>query len=151
LAKYTDFRIQSDTAFRLACLSGNSDVVDFCIRKGSDINVCHGQALRYACLYEHLDVVSKLLKAGADPNADHHKALITASRQGQMEVLKLLLQHGADPNPGILPAIKKNHPEVVQILIEFGAVLSQEDCKKALEKIPIKKRKALTDILPRIS
>lgn len=81
----------------------------------------------------HHDIVKCLLKHGADPNRpDNHNrsALEIAVNQEDLITTRLLLEAGARPNirPGCFPpqlplltAVKRENPELVQLLLEFGA------------------------------
>jgi ankyrin repeat protein len=92
--------------------------------------------------------VARLLAAGADPNAlvtfrnasgevAQTTALIAAVVNGRLEAGRLLLDGGADPsraaggitplNTPIMAAVRKDHPEVLRLLLARGAAVDAVD------------------------
>ena len=77
-------------------------------------------------------MVERLLAAGANPNAklfNGETVLMTCSRTGDVKAVKALLVKGADvkmkepehDQTALMWAVAQRHPDVVQMLLEFGA------------------------------
>lgn len=92
-----------NTPLQTAAASGNTEIVDFLIRKGAAVNFhggYFGTALQAAAYHGHREVVLVLLDNGADPNSFAGfwtTAFLAASCAGHEETAKTLLEHGADP------------------------------------------------------
>lgn len=117
-----------------AAAYGHTDVVEFLIGRGADVNEqggLGGTALMAAAYGGHTETVRALLRAGAIVNAaqaDGWTALANAAGQGHIEVVKLLLARGAnvnvrlpDGNTPLSLARAKNHLAIVDLLIRAGA------------------------------
>jgi cytohesin len=94
-------------------------------------------SINYAAFYGHLEVIDLLLKNGVYPNiSGNMKApIIAAMCYGYIKVVKYLLEYGIDPNShfSLIAAINywqsldKNKPEIVQLLLEYGADSNMRD------------------------
>jgi ankyrin repeat protein len=95
------------------------------------------------------EAVTMLIKKGADVNAQSrygYKALSLACAYGNIETVKILLDHGASPFGnypiynekgdiveerrvcfGILSASRKGTPELIQLLVDYGADIQEND------------------------
>lgn len=85
----------------LAARGGHVDTVNLLIEQGAEINAQifdFGTALHLACEYGHSDVVRRLLKAGANINVK--------MQEGRNHVTPLML------------AVERQHPQVVEVLLE---------------------------------
>ena len=89
-------------------------------------------ALYLACLNGNSAMIEKLLKAGADANStttEGETALMTVARSGNVEAAKVLLAHGAaletrenwHQQTALMWATAENHPDMVRELIAHGA------------------------------
>jgi ankyrin repeat protein len=88
--------------------------------------------LSLACSNGNVEMIRLLLDAGVDPGAADptgETGLMTASRVGPLDAVRLLLDRGAaldakDPEfqqTALMFAVRANHPEVVQFLVERHA------------------------------
>ena len=77
-------------------------------------------------------MVKALLAAGANPNAavaSGETVLMSCARTGNADAVSALLSHGADPDAkeslenqtALMWAIAERHPQVVRLLLEYGA------------------------------
>uniref|UniRef100_A0A452GMR0 K Homology domain-containing protein n=1 Tax=Gopherus agassizii TaxID=38772 RepID=A0A452GMR0_9SAUR len=90
-----------ETALTLACCGGFSEVADFLIKAGADIELGCSTPLMEAAQEGHLELVKYLLAAGANVNRatanNDHTVVSLACAGGHLAVVELLLAHGADP------------------------------------------------------
>lgn len=82
---------------------GNTEVVDWLLDKGADVNLADDDGytpLMLAAQYDHVAVVKRLLKKGANPkartNTGHTALTLVWGTDGK--VVPLLIKAGADPN-----------------------------------------------------
>uniref|UniRef100_A0A8C8AD25 K Homology domain-containing protein n=1 Tax=Otus sunia TaxID=257818 RepID=A0A8C8AD25_9STRI len=88
-----------ETALTLACCGGFSEVADFLIKAGADIELGCSTPLMEAAQEGHLELVKYLLAAGANVHATTatgDTALTYACENGHTDVADVLLQAGAD-------------------------------------------------------
>ncbi|XP_012583287.1 PREDICTED: ankyrin repeat and KH domain-containing protein 1 isoform X6 [Condylura cristata] len=88
-----------ETALTLACCGGFSEVADFLIKAGADIELGCSTPLMEASQEGHLELVKYLLTAGANVHATTatgDTALTYACENGHTDVADVLLQAGAD-------------------------------------------------------
>ena len=92
------------TALLLAIMSGHTQIVQYLLDKGADINALSKDghsSLMIACQYKHQDIVHLLLNYRADANTQNSKTTNTALHFACCKQLatavELLLAHGADP------------------------------------------------------
>ncbi len=123
------------TALHWAAYWGDQETLDLLIRAGANVNAVNDLAvtpLYLACANRHATVVIKLLEAGADANAidsSGESVLMACARTGSAEAVQALLAHNANVNvkeprrgqTALMWAVARQHPEVVQALIERGA------------------------------
>lgn len=90
------------TALRLACISGNNDIIASLLRHGADLQECDrnfGTCLAAAISEGHNKAAYYLISQGIDINA-HDQIGITplmwAAEKGNTEVVNVLLEKGAD-------------------------------------------------------
>ena len=94
--------------------------------------------LMMAVKHKNADIVQMLLAAGGDPNCVKYNILdcpiMQASRDGNKEIIKMLSEAGAaldirdkSGQTPLMVAIKHNHVDAVQVLLEKGADFK---CKK---------------------
>lgn len=87
-----------------AAYFGNTDVVEFLISNGANVNSSshnelHITPLHSACSYGFNSIASMLLEAGANPNAAQNSGvtpLHSAAHHGNASLIKMLLVCGAD-------------------------------------------------------
>jgi ankyrin repeat protein len=123
------------TALHWAARLDNVAVADLLLRAGARVNAANddgASALYLACINRSATMVDRLLTAGADANSklvNGETALMTCTRTGEVKAVKALLVHGADVNAkesshnqmALMWAVAQRHPEVVGMLLEFGA------------------------------
>ncbi|KAL7803967.1 ankyrin repeat-containing domain protein [Trichoderma afarasin] len=118
-------------------------IIQLLINEGAQVNQVggeHGTALQAACYNDALnvEVVRYLLEHGADVNAEggeYGTALVAAcATRKEVDLVQLLLEHGADANAeggeygtALASACKRGAPELVRLLIEYGANIHQRD------------------------
>uniref|UniRef100_A0A673U4H7 K Homology domain-containing protein n=1 Tax=Suricata suricatta TaxID=37032 RepID=A0A673U4H7_SURSU len=88
-----------ETALTLACCGGFSEVADFLIKAGADVELGCSTPLMEASQEGHLELVKYLLAAGANVHATTatgDTALTYACENGHTDVADVLLQAGAD-------------------------------------------------------
>ncbi|XP_052011196.1 ankyrin repeat and KH domain-containing protein 1 isoform X8 [Apodemus sylvaticus] len=120
-----------ETALTLACCGGFSEVADFLIKAGADIELGCSTPLMEASQEGHLELVKYLLTAGANVHATTatgDTALTYACENGHTDVADVLLQAGAhlehESEGGRTPLMKgarAGHLCTVQFLISKGA------------------------------
>ncbi|XP_026639115.1 ankyrin repeat and KH domain-containing protein 1 isoform X8 [Microtus ochrogaster] len=120
-----------ETALTLACCGGFSEVADFLIKAGADIELGCSTPLMEASQEGHLELVKYLLAAGANVHATTatgDTALTYACENGHTDVADVLLQAGAhlehESEGGRTPLMKAaraGHLCTVQFLISKGA------------------------------
>lgn len=88
-----------ETALTLACCGGFSEVADFLIKAGADIELGASTPLMEAAQEGHLDLVRYLVESTADVHTQTQTgdtALTYACENGHTDVADVLLQFGAD-------------------------------------------------------
>ncbi|MDA3895108.1 MAG: ankyrin repeat domain-containing protein [Desulfobacteraceae bacterium] len=89
------------TALMLASLKGYTQIVQFLVQKGADVNIkTSAFALQSAAMFGHLDIVKYLVENGADINQEVNgeNALTRAINFDRHEVTKFLRDSGAIDN-----------------------------------------------------
>jgi len=123
---------------------GDSDLADFLLQHGANINGAHPRChppLAIACYYGKRNIIDKLLKYGALvnlPGLQADSALTLATRGGHPDiVLELLKRDAIIETPDktgksiLLTAAKKSNKALVITLLEFGAEISESTIKAA--------------------
>ncbi|RYC86977.1 hypothetical protein BFJ63_vAg10110 [Fusarium oxysporum f. sp. narcissi] len=122
----------------IAVQEGNEILVTRLIKAGANVNQYFSQygrsvtPLYVASMNGHLRIMQQLLDAGAavDGKAGYlGTPFLAAVSEGQVEAMKMLLDAGADVQarsavskyPALVIALDKEHPEVVDHLINAGA------------------------------
>ena len=131
--------LEYSTAVQIAASKGYTDIVQFFIEKGVDVNIqggYYGNALQAASFNGEADVVKLLLDMGADINAQggrYGNAMQAASFNGQTQIVGLLLDKGADINAqsghygnAIQAASFNGQTETVKLLLAMGANINVE-------------------------
>ncbi|XP_017781821.1 PREDICTED: ankyrin repeat domain-containing protein 17-like isoform X2 [Nicrophorus vespilloides] len=120
-----------ETALTLACCGGFTEVADFLIKAGADIELGASTPLMEAAQEGHLELVKYLLENSANVHAQTQTgdtALTYACENGHTDVADLLLQYGADlehesegGRTPLMKACRAGHLCTVQFLISKGA------------------------------
>ncbi len=118
----------------------NIEETENLIKAGADINtlVIGMHPLMLACETGNKELVKLLIEYGANLNQqdyDGYSALLyVTDNTNNVEIARLLLKAGANPNikgfGGITPlhtAVFKGNPEMVELLIEYGADVNAKD------------------------
>jgi ankyrin repeat protein len=130
---------QGDGATALHWAAHHDDLAsaDLLINAGARVDAANdlgATPLHLACINRSAPMVERLLAAGANPNAkllNGETVLMTCSRTGDVKAVKALLVKGADvkakepehDQTALMWAVSQRHPDVVQMLLEFGASL----------------------------
>uniref|UniRef100_A0A670Y7G0 Ankyrin repeat and KH domain containing 1 n=1 Tax=Pseudonaja textilis TaxID=8673 RepID=A0A670Y7G0_PSETE len=114
-----------ETALTLACCGGFSEVADFLIKAGADIELGCSTPLMEAAQEGHLELVKYLLAAGANVHATTatgDTALTYACENGHTDVADVLLQAGADLVRFylLLNLLNINLLTILYFLLKFG-------------------------------
>ncbi|XP_022906707.1 ankyrin repeat domain-containing protein 17 isoform X2 [Onthophagus taurus] len=120
-----------ETALTLACCGGFTEVADFLLKAGADIDLGASTPLMEAAQEGHLELVKYLLENNATVHAQTQTgdtALSYACENGHTDVADLLLQYGADlehesegGRTPLMKACRAGHLCTVQFLISKGA------------------------------
>ncbi|HYK58525.1 MAG TPA: ankyrin repeat domain-containing protein [Bryobacteraceae bacterium] len=138
LNQHTDVNAQQgdgSTALHFAAYFDNLTIADLLIRAGARVNTPNdlgSTPLHLACNNGSAAMAERLLAAKANPNAkllDGQTVLMTCARTGSARAVKALLVAGADAKASepehnetaLMWAAAESHPDVVAMLIEFGA------------------------------
>ena len=137
--------LSGSTALHKAARYNHIDVVQVLIDAGADIERKDSEGrtpLLLACMSGYLDIVKMLVQAGAELRlTDCHgdTCLIVASRGGFTETVRYLVGLGqvdVDQVGGLYAttvlneAVKLNHADVVQVLIDAGADIEKKDARQ---------------------
>jgi uncharacterized protein len=123
------------TALHWAANLDNLTIADLLIRAGARVDAANdlgSTPLHLACGNRSAAMVGRLVEAKANTNAkllSGETVLMTCARTGDAKAVKTLLVHGADPKAkehehdqtALMWAAAEVHPDVVGLLIEFGA------------------------------
>ncbi len=123
------------TALHWAANADNLTIADLLIRAGARADAANdlgSTPLHLACTNRSAPMVDRLLEAKANANAkllNGETVLMTCARTGDARAVKALLVHGADAKAkenehdqtALMWAVAQKHPDVVALLIEFGA------------------------------
>lgn len=133
------------TALMLASQLGEEELAQCLLQLGANVNICnsYGQSALYIAAGNNQEPIARLLlEKGADPNTvckAGSTALILAAQKGFVNTVRVLLGYKAQVNitlgkdqglwsgwSAALIAAKNGHAEILQMLIDAGASLSQE-------------------------
>lgn len=123
------------TALHWAANLDNLAIADLLIRAGARVDAANdlgSTPLHLACTNRSSPMVDRLLEAKANANAkllNGETVLMTCARTGEAKAVKALLVHDADAKAketehdqtALMWAAAESHPDVVALLIEFGA------------------------------
>jgi ankyrin repeat protein len=145
-----ELNINQQSPLLLACIKNNSQIAELLLENDADVNLVNERGsspLLVVCQYNNLKLLQKLLDHGARIDQEalnlydaKINALIIATESGSFACVKCLVENGLDVNyridgkgetAGRTPlfcASVKNHPDIVEYLIEHGAdVNASED------------------------
>ncbi len=128
------YELHEFTLLTYAVKFNRSEIVEYLIQKGADINTQDKlyTPLAVACIKKNINMIKKLLELGADPNSlfqqddNKYMAIHVAITNGNLEVVKTLVEGGTDLNDTsiILPlvqAIKEGNKDIINYLLDNGA------------------------------
>ena len=129
------------TALHKAVRYNHVDVMQVLIDAGADIekkDAIGCSSLLLACMRGCLDAVKVLVQAGAELRVTDYSGctcLVAASTAGHTETVRYLVglgrvdvdQVGGDYNTALLEAVRHNHADVMQVLIDAGADIEKKD------------------------
>ena len=120
--------------------NGYTDVVEYLIEKGANINQKMREdvtPLMWACVKEQIDIMELLIKKGADINVKDEEGdtpLMHASNYGYMDIVEMLVEKGANVNEvtngkrtALMKAVMNEHYEIAEYLIANGAHVNAKD------------------------
>ncbi len=121
----------------LAAFFGHTDIAEYLLQKGSDVNSPSHNPMRVMPLHSaianrHAGIVRLLVDHGANVNAtqaDDFTPLHEAAQNGLLDVTQWLIDRGANANPrlsssGKTPltlAVEHKHEDVAELLRSYGA------------------------------
>ena len=154
-------RMSSCASLVKACENGDAIAAKKAVDDGADVNrdydVLYGcSPLLYTTSRGFLNVMKVLLKAGCDPNAESQSRitpLFSAVTLDRVEEVLLLLKAGADPNkPNCFtldtPAHQADDPEILRLLVQFGADLQLKNLELRTPYQYVKSFKFFTNLRP---
>ena len=120
--------------------NGYTDVVEYLIEKGANINQKMREdvtPLMWACVKKQIDIMELLIKKGADINVKDEGGdtpLMHASNYGYMNIVEMLVEKGANVNEvtngkrtALMKAVMNEHYEIAEYLITNGADVNAKD------------------------
>ena len=137
------------TLLHTACREGHTNIVDLCLKKGTDVNARRSldglTGLYIAAQYGHVAIVDALLRANADHSL-HHTAtgaspLYTAAESGHYWVVERLiaakadLAHESQDRPAHLIAANNAHKDVVVLLTSSQEKKLGVQRKRSMRKV----------------
>ncbi|KZP21469.1 hypothetical protein FIBSPDRAFT_1044192 [Athelia psychrophila] len=112
-------------------LENGADLATVLVEYGADVRGHLGTTALVAAIYHnHIELATLLLENGADANAGTvgGAVLYSVSWAGHFELAKLLLEKGAHVNAvgalsgtALQAALNRDHPEIVELLLKWGA------------------------------
>lgn len=125
-----------ETALTLACCGGFTEVVEFLIKQGADLELGASTPLMEAAQEGHTDLVRFLLENGANVHAvtqTGDTALTHACENGHTDAAEVLLYYGAEPEheseggrTPLMKACRAGHSCTVTFLIGKGALVNKQ-------------------------
>jgi len=136
------------TALIVSAAHGHTEVVEFLISKGADVDFMHQEAvtaLMYAAAGGHVATAKSLIDAGAVVNKLHSNlgsALLEAATAGSAEAMELLIDSGADVAladkdgvTAVMSAASQGHYPCTQMLIDvLKKTMTAEDFTTYINK-----------------
>jgi hypothetical protein len=108
------------------------------IHNNSNQYECYAMALETAAFYGQNDLITQLLFIGADVGYKHSSPLTASVVAGNVESARILLAHGAlfdrQRNEELMLAVEDEQPELVKLLLRFGAAAKPENCLPQLRE-----------------
>ncbi|KAL8886648.1 MAG: hypothetical protein Q9192_006449, partial [Flavoplaca navasiana] len=136
-------------ALNAASSEGFADIVDVLLDAGADPTVFdqnYGNAIQAAARAGREDIIRKLADRGCEVNAPggtRGTALVGAASAGQARTVEVLFELGVpkgetqDTSDALVAATSKDHANVVEVLVSFGANLNSAGILQASEWLPL--------------
>jgi len=122
---YLDAQTNLDSHFLSVNSKGHTSLIRCCLDLGADIHACNDEALRLACETGSPKLVRILVEQGANIHAIHNSTAIVRTKEGE---------EFAVGTPLTL-AIKRNHSEIMHILVDAGALKPNEALRNHLRDL----------------
>ena len=107
-----------------AAANGHSELVEYLISQGADMEERSPSAVNIAIRNGHVDVIEVLLKKGADLSKLEHFSICQAIRNRHTEVLKYLISKGVQLEMlqmFLYDSVMRSDVETVEYVLELGA------------------------------
>ncbi len=122
LVTKVDIHKGNNIALRIACLNGYIDIVKILVEHGANIRDFEDRALRWSCENGHFEVAEFLLDNGSPVNLQNN--LKCTAVKGHLDIVKILVERGANVTQEVVDyAIKSKNNRLVQWLIEKTSLL----------------------------
>lgn len=146
------------TPLLLAAAEGNPIIAKLLIKNGANVTAkdnTGNTALHHAVSFGHKDSARILVENGANVNSKNNNGLtplMSSAQNGNRNCAALLLEHAASPNAkdknGKTPIFySAPYPSVTNILLQNGAVISEEETALVFSAAAKENNKVLADHL----
>ena len=117
-----------------AILSDNTDMINYCISKGYNLEENKNRLFVFACTAQSKDCIKYLLDKGADIHSENDKGLYQCLRNGDEESTELLMKRGADIHANndwiIKDFIEKRRTYIIRFI--YQEVITKEDISQEI-------------------
>lgn len=151
-----EYDYYSSSPINIAAYHNNTTALKFIAEKGIDIKTMHNpnqmqgfnnSPIQLAIMGNSFEAFKTLIELGVDITKymnENENIVICAANYGAVSILRFLFEQGFSPNPlgdtpyGALYSVLINHPnhpntyEVIKVLLEHGAKVSEQDFQQAL-------------------
>lgn len=114
-----DFNAKPNGYMGTPACKGNITMVKFLLAAGASPN----DGIKEAVQCNQNQIADTLLNLGATVN---NEMLISPIESGNLKMVQSLIQNGVDPQSGIVKSVEFNKPEILNYLIQQGAIASEQ-------------------------